>query len=144
VTNPRLQPPAADAAPVTSGPLGQAGPFDLVSPATAICRRYRAEFPDEAARYGDAGNAWCVHDNQHLLNWAVDDAAGHGDLQSEVGWLASVLEARQFPLTRLARNLDIAAEVAIAQWPAVPGGLVAGLLVEAASYVRSHGTFLVL
>ena len=45
--------------------------------------RYRAEFPDEEERYGDAGNAWCVHDNQHILNWAYQDAPGFVDLDEQ-------------------------------------------------------------
>ena len=31
----------------------------LFSLATAICERYRLEYPDERERYGDAGIAWC-------------------------------------------------------------------------------------
>jgi hypothetical protein len=85
---------------------------DLVSLSSEICARYRAEFPDEQERYGDAGLAWCVHDNQHILNWAVLGRAGDVDLERELAWLARVLAARGFPLDRLVRNLEIAAEVA--------------------------------
>jgi hypothetical protein len=88
------------------------GPMlDLRSLAEEICRRYRSEFPDEQERYGDAGMAWCVHDNQHLLNWAITEANGYGGFKRQVGWLAGVLEARDFPLDRLARDLEIAAAV---------------------------------
>src|SRR5688572_10053367 len=53
------------------------GPAVALRPvAEEICRRYRAEFPDERERYGDAGIAWCVHDNQHILNWAFLDDRG--------------------------------------------------------------------
>jgi hypothetical protein len=79
--------------------------------AEEICRRYRAEFPDEQERYGDAGVAWCVHDNQHILNWAFLERRGFVDLAEQVGWLARVLDARDFPLERLVRNLEIAADV---------------------------------
>jgi hypothetical protein len=79
--------------------------------AQEICRRYREEFPDEQARYGDAGAAWCVHDNQHILNWAFMDDRGWVALDDQIAWLARVLGARQFPLERLARNLELAAQV---------------------------------
>ncbi len=79
--------------------------------ASEVCARYRCEFPDERERYGDAGMAWCVHDNQCILAWAVGARNGYVDLQRELAWLGRVLEAREFPLDRLARNLEIAAEV---------------------------------
>jgi hypothetical protein len=79
--------------------------------AEEICRRYREEFPDEEGRYGEAGIAWCVHDNQHILNWAFLDLCGFVDLDEQLAWLARVLAARDFPLVRLARDLEIAADV---------------------------------
>jgi len=80
--------------------------------AQEICRRYRAEFADEAARYGDAGIAWCVHDNQHVLSWAcISIEHGTNLLNDQIAWLASVLGAREFPLERLVRDLELAAEV---------------------------------
>jgi hypothetical protein len=114
--------------------------LDLEALAAEICARYAAEFPDERERYGDAGQAWCRHDNQHLLNWAALDAGGLVVLDDQVAWLARVLEAREFPLDRLARDLDIAADVV--------AGLVAGsepmaaALSGAAALVRSRPTFL--
>ncbi len=105
----------------TSPPSGQPppteaatpdGPVDLAALAAEICRRYDAEFPDERERYGPAGMAWCRHDNQHLLNWAIGDVhGGLVDLLDQVGWLARVLAARDFPLPRLARNLELGADV---------------------------------
>jgi hypothetical protein len=104
------EPPSGAPAPVTAElPDGEA--LDLRVLAQEICRRYRHEFPDEEERYGDAGIAWCVHDNQHLLNWAVAEANGYGGFERQMTWLAGVLEARSFPLERLARDLDIAAAV---------------------------------
>jgi len=91
--------------------MGGETPIDLVPLAEEICRRYRDEFPDEQERYGDAGVAWCVHDNQHVLAWAVGSRNGYVDLERELSWLARVLSARDFPVDRLARDLDIAAEV---------------------------------
>ena len=61
--------------------------------AEEISRRFWTEYTDEAERYGDAGLAWCIHDNQWLLGWAA------------------LLAARDYPAGRLARDLEIAAEV---------------------------------
>jgi hypothetical protein len=136
-----LEPPGGDPPP-TSGWLGERELLDLAALAHQICARYREEFPDEKERYGDAGIAWCVHDNQHLLNWAAEAMNGYVDMQREVAWLASVLEARNFPVSRLARNLDIGAEVVRAQVSGAPGGQLAGVLSRAAAFVRSRDTFL--
>jgi hypothetical protein len=107
--------------------------------ATEICRRYREEFPDEEARYGSAGNAWCVHDNQYLLYWAAEAAGGYLEINDEVGWLANVLQARGFPLDRLARNLEIAANVVREQVTTPNADLVSQKLLDAAVFVRSPG-----
>jgi hypothetical protein len=109
-SRPRLAPPSGSAAPVeVAGPDG--GVVDVRTLAQEVCRRYRDEFPDEEQRYGDAGRAWCVHDNQYLLHWALLDAQGSTSLDEQVAWLARVLGARDFPLERLARDLEICAEV---------------------------------
>ena len=80
--------------------------------ADEVCRRYRDEHPDERRRYGEAGHAWCVHDTLYVLAWAADDLGpARGQLIGNVSWLARVLEARRFPVERLARNLQIAADV---------------------------------
>jgi hypothetical protein len=60
------EPPSGAPPPVTAE-LRDGEALDLRALAEEICRRYRDEFPDEEERYGDAGVAWCVHDNQHLL-----------------------------------------------------------------------------
>jgi hypothetical protein len=142
VSGRRLEPPGGDPPP-SSAPLGgDDEPIDLVVLAREICRRYREEFPDEEGRYGTAGNAWCIHDNQWLLSWAAESVSGYLDVDAEVGWLASVLEARGFPLERLSRDLEIAADVVL---EAVSGTLaerLAGVLAAAATFVRSRGTFL--
>jgi hypothetical protein len=54
-----------------------------------------------------------VHDNQYLLHWALLDARGTTRLHDQVAWLARVLGARDFPLERLARDLEICAEVVV-------------------------------
>jgi hypothetical protein len=117
------EPPSGAPAPVTAT-LREGRSLDLHALAEEICRRYRAEFPDEQERYGDAGVAWCLHDNQHLLNWAVVEANGFGGFGERLEWLASVLHARDFPVERLARDLEIAAE-AVAD-PALAETLLAG------------------
>jgi hypothetical protein len=105
--------------------------------ATTICDRYRLEFPDEQDRYGPAGIAWCVHDNQHLLNWAAETVNGDLEMNDEVAWLANVLEARDFPPDRLARNLDIGAGVVGRMVVGPSGRQLAAVLTDAAEFVRS-------
>ena len=97
--------------PPASAELREGSTLDLRDIAEEICRRYRAEFPDEEGRYGDAGVAWCIHDNQHILNWAITESNGYGGLEGQLAWLAGVLHARDFPVARLRRDLEIAAEV---------------------------------
>lgn len=116
--------------------------LDLEGLADAVCRRYEAEFPDERERYGDAGPAWCRHDNQHILNWAAGATRGWVDLERELAWLARVLEARDFPLERLARNLDLASAVTGEQVPAPAGPELARRLEGGAAFVRSRPSFL--
>ncbi len=98
--------------------------IDLRLLASDICSRYRTEFPDEEDRYGPAGTQWCLHDNQYLLAWAIQDARDGTVLLSEQAvWLANVLKSRNFPIARLARDLEIASEVTRASLP--PGALAA-------------------
>jgi hypothetical protein len=138
----RLEPPGGDAPP-TSALLEEADQeLELVPLAEEICRRYRQEFPDEQGRYGDAANAWCVHDLQCLLYWAAEDVNGYLDIRGEVAWLASVLEAREFPLERLARGLDIAAEVVAERVDKTFSAQLAETLSGAAAFVQSRPTFL--
>lgn len=136
-----LRPPSGgDAAPV-SAVLAGGTSLDLVVLAAEVCRRYREEFADEAQRYGEAGNAWCLHDNQHLFNWAVEAVNDESDMNNDVAWLASVLESRGFPVPRLARNLDLAGDVAEEQVVGQGGDRVARVLREAAGFIRSYGSF---
>lgn len=137
----RTEPPSGQPPP-TEARLTDGPPIDLASLAREVCRRYRAEYPDETERYGDAGQAWCVHDNQHILNWAAGAVNGYVDLERELGWLARVLEARDFPLDRLARNVDIGAAVVREQVGGPRGDRLAGELARGASFVRSRPSFL--
>ncbi|MDQ3778710.1 MAG: hypothetical protein M3310_07625 [Actinomycetota bacterium] len=100
----RLQPPQGGTPPPQQASfVGR--PIFLGPLAERICHRYRDQFRDEEERYGDAGIAWCVHDLQWILAWAAD-----GELHENLEWLARVLAAREFPLERLARALELAAE----------------------------------
>jgi hypothetical protein len=140
VSQRRLDPPGGDAPPTSAWLANEE--LDLVPLAHEICRRYRREFPDEQKRYGKPGELWCVHDNQHLLFWACEAADDLLDMREEVAWLASVLEARGFPIDRLARNLEIGAEVVRGELSGTSGERVSGVLTDAAEFVRSRGTFL--
>ena len=136
---PRPAPPSGQPPPRQVA-LADGTEVDLEAVATEVCARYAAEYPDERERYGDAGRDWCVHDNQHLVNWAVLDTREYVSLEDQVSWLAKVLEAREFPLDRLARDLDIAADVVGERVPG--GGPVAAALARAGAMVRSRPTFL--
>jgi hypothetical protein len=136
-----VEPPGGEAPPSVAW-LGDDESLDLVQLSREICRRYREEFPDEEGRYGSAGVAWCVHDNQWLLSWAAESMTDYLDMHAEVGWLASVLEVRGFPLERLCRDLEIAAEVVLNQVCGTSRMQLSGVLVDAAGFVRSRGTFL--
>jgi hypothetical protein len=132
--------PPSGQPPPRSVALADGTRLDLEALAREVCARYAAEFPDEDERYGEAGRQWCVHDNQYLLEWAVLERAGYVDLEEQVAWLARVLEARAFPLDRLARDLDIAADALRARAPIAEDA--ARGLEGAAAMVRARPTFL--
>jgi hypothetical protein len=136
-----IEPPGGEAPPSVAWLDGDE-PLDLVELSREVCHRYRDEFPDEEERYGPAGVSWCIHDNQWLLSWAAESMTDYLDMHAEVQWLASVLEARGFPLDRLCRDLEIAAEVVLNQVCSTLGKQLSGVLVDAAEFVRSRGTFL--
>jgi HEAT repeat protein len=136
---PRPAPPSGQPPPIRAE-MADGTVLDLAALAAEVCARYAAEYPDEHERYGEAGRLWCLHDNQHLLNWAVLDTLGYVVMDEQVAWLAKILEAREFPLDRLARDLDIAAVVVGERVPR--GDAVAAALTGAAAMVRSRSTFL--
>lgn len=139
----RVDPPSGTAPPSAApSPVpGSGAEVDLVALAAATCERYYAEYPDEDAVYGPVGRLWCQHDLQHLLNWAALDVAGAVQLETQVAWLARILESRRFPLLRLARSLELAADVTLAELgpDAAP---MAGVLRGAATMIVERGTFL--
>jgi hypothetical protein len=106
----RVDPPSG-APPPQRAKHSDGTPIDLEAIAERVCERYRREFPDEGDRYGEAGITWCLHDNQYILAWAVQDARdGTVRLAEQTEWLARVLGSRGFPVARLVRNLEIASE----------------------------------
>jgi hypothetical protein len=108
--------PPTGASPPNQALTAAGAVVELMPLAREICRRYALQFTDERERYGSAGEAWCLHDNQYLLAWAVQDARdGTVDLVEQALWLRDVLDRRGFPVDRLARNLEMAAEVTSVQ-----------------------------
>ena len=113
---------------------------ELLPLATAVSGRYFERYPEDLERYGDLARQWEIHDTQHLLNWAIGDVEGHVDLERQVGWLAGVLEARDFPLDHLAGNLELAADAVEAELGDAEA--LADRLRVAAAHVRGRGSFL--
>ncbi len=128
-----MRPPAAA---VT--PHGQT--IDLLAVARRTCEAYDAEYPDERERYGRAGMEWCVHDNQHLVNWAVLSLTSGVDFEEQLAWLESVLEARAFPLDRLAWCLGELARSIEHEYPGEAE--IAQRLREGSRFVAARSTFL--
>jgi len=99
--------------PSGAAPPEEAGGLELRPLADAVVARYAVEFPDEDERYEPkVWRAWCRHDAQYLIQWAFLDVELSANLEKNVAWLARVLTARGFPLDRLARTLELAADVA--------------------------------
>ena len=121
-----------------TGPRGHE--LNLVEIARRTCEAYDKEFPDERERYGPAGLEWCRHDVQHLLNWAVLSLTHDLDYERELSWLAAVLEARDFPLPRLARCLELLASITRESVCSEPE--IANRVQSAATYISSCETFL--
>ena len=85
----------------------------LAGAAATASDRHLERHPEELARYGPHTSAWCRHDLQWLLSWAVQDADGQlVDFPTQLDWLVRVLDARGYPLASLADALDELAGVA--------------------------------
>ena len=106
-----LRPPAGGLAPPQAVTLPDATELDLRPIARKVTDAHFARHPDELERYGEAGRAWCTHDNQHLLNWAALDLDGRADFDRQLRWLSNVLTARGYPLENVGDNLRTAAAV---------------------------------
>jgi hypothetical protein len=112
-TSERLTPPRGGRPPPTEARLADGEVVWLRPVAEEVAGRFYREYPDERDRYGEAGFQWCVHDNQYLVYWASlsQDVFAH-----QLEWLAGLLEARTYPLGRLARDLEVAADVVEERW----------------------------
>lgn len=90
-------------------------PSQWLEVAERICARYYAEFPDHAERFGERGQEYCAHDNAYLIAWLVDDMAvpASGSFARNVTWLASVLDARGFPMDAFRRNLELVGDAVV-------------------------------
>jgi hypothetical protein len=108
-----VSPPAGGTPPPATVELPNGDVLSLIPLAEEVSRRFFLEFPDEQERYGATGREWCVHDNQWLLSWAVEDLSlGGAHFANNVRWLAGILRARDYPVERLSRDLELAGEVA--------------------------------
>jgi hypothetical protein len=110
VSDRRVHPPSG-MPPPTRSRLAGGRELSLPPLVETIADRYFELHPEELERYGSVGREWCVHDNLHLLNWAILDERGDTSLVAQVAWLANVLGARGFPLSSLRDDLVIASEV---------------------------------
>jgi hypothetical protein len=138
MTDRRTQPPGGWPPPEHAALAGRE--VALLPLATAVSERYFERYPEDLERYGDLARQWEVHDTQHLLGWAIGDVEGHVDLETQVGWLAGVLEARDFPVEHLAGNLELAADTVEDELD--DAGAVADRLRAAAAHVRGRESFL--
>ena len=109
-----LRPPGGSPPPLHARIGGER--IALPTLAEEAARRHWDEYPDERERYGETGFEWCVHDLQWVLAWAAHDADGLGAvLPTQLAWLARVLAARDYPVERLQRAVEICAEIARAR-----------------------------
>ncbi len=119
LTRPGGMPPPAVAE------LADGTTVDLLALAELVTERHLARHAEDTARYGDdLARAWCTHDNQHVLQWAVQDA----DLDGQLAWLAGLLDARGYPVANLIDNVATAAEVCEAEIGTPAGRAVAARL----------------
>lgn len=98
-------------APPVTATLPDGVVLELRPLAAEITERHLRRHPEDGDRYGDLAREWGIHDNQHLVNWAVLDVRGVLSFPEQLRWLANVLDSRGYPLANLADNLQTAAEV---------------------------------
>lgn len=118
-------------------------PVALPPIAATVTDRFVARHPDELERYEDPGRVreWCEHDTRHLIGWAAAEAERGTPLAKQLDWLGVVLEARGYPVQRLAETLEISAEV-VRQQLGTPAERIAASLTAGAAHVRAKPTFL--
>jgi hypothetical protein len=98
-------------APPVAATLPDGVVLELHPLAVEITDRHLRRHPEDLERYGDVAREWGIHDNQHLVNWAVLDARGALSFSEQLRWLANVLGSRGYPLANLADNLETGAQV---------------------------------
>lgn len=135
----RPAPPSGMAPPVRAT-LRDGVVLELRPLASEITDRHLRRHPEDTERYGDVARDWGIHDNQHLLNWAVLDADGALSFQEQLAWLANVLGSRGYPLANLADNLETAAQVIRELVTSDQIAQVAGTLEAGAEFVRRLGS----
>jgi hypothetical protein len=100
--------------PSGAAPPEEAGGLELRPLADAVVERYAPGVPRRGrALRAEVWRAWCRHDTQYLMQWAVLDTKGLTKLAEQVAWLARVLAARDFPLEASAHaraGADVVAE----------------------------------
>lgn len=118
--------------PPTTARLPDGTVLELRPLAERISQAHLRRHPEDLERYGaETALAWCTHDHQHLVSWAAEDLA----LDAQVLWLASVLDARGYPVANLADSLATAAEVIEREIATDAGREVAAKLRAAAAKV---------
>jgi hypothetical protein len=123
-------------APPVAAKLPDGVVLELHSLAVEITDRHLRGHPDDVERYGEVARAWGIHDNQHLLNWAVLDVRGLLSFPEQLQWLANVLGSRGYPLANLADNLETAAQVVRQLVDSQHAGVVADTLEAGAGQLR--------
>jgi len=99
--------PPGGMAPPASAQLPDGTMLDLGALAAEIADAHLERHPEDVERYGrELAHAWCTHDTQHLLAWAV----GGFDVDGQVSWLANVLTSRGYPLANLIETLERCAQ----------------------------------
>jgi hypothetical protein len=123
-----LRPPSGGTPPRATAVLANGTTCFLAPLAHDVARRHLDAFPDEADRYGPAGLEWCAHDVQWILAWASSEAEGQSGLLSrQLAWLGDLLAARGYPRERLARAVELCADVVDERHPGAGASLSAVL-----------------
>ncbi len=87
-------------------------PGHMLDLAESVCAEYYRLYPDTDERYGGRGRSYCAHDNAYLAAWIVSavELGSPATLERDVRWLADLLAARDFPMDRFVRNLELVAD----------------------------------
>ena len=87
-------------------------PWQYLPVAATVTEQLLAEFPELAARYGQRGRDYGVHDTAYQMGWIVSaiELDSPDILRSNVIWLRDLLAARGFPLEPFRRNLELTIE----------------------------------